>query len=187
MSVHKVTDKVWKITCGSNVYFLDLDEKILIDTGERSEHATLKTFLTKLTVPEKIDKVIFTHLHYDHIGNFDMFRNAKFYASLQERRDLAKDAYGCILDEDMVEKFRHAGLDEARDTRELKIINTPGHTRGSICIWYEKEKVLFSGDTIFDKGLGRTDLPTSAPEKMQETVLKLLKLNHKILCPGHDY
>jgi len=116
-----------------------------------------------------------------------MFKNAKFYSSKQEIRDLAQNPQGCILNQDMAEKFRYVELGAAKDTQELKIINTPGHTRGSICIWYEKEKILFSGDTMFDRGLGRTDLPTSEPKEMQKTVIKLLRLNHKILCPGHDY
>jgi len=55
-----------------------------------------------------------------------------------------------------------------------------------VCYLYED--VLFSGDTIFDKEhnyVGRTDLPESNPEAMQESLEKLKKLNYKILCPGH--
>jgi len=185
--ISKIVENVWRIVADSNVYFLDFDEKIIIDTGDRSEHQTLRQFLTKVVEPEKVDKVIFTHLHYDHIGNFDMFQNAKFYASRQSIKDFAQDPNGTVLKEDIAEKFGKIQLNEVQDTEELKVINTPGHTRGSICLWYEKEKILFSGDTLFRQGLGRTDLPTSVPAEMQKTVLKLLEYNHKILAPGHDY
>jgi len=187
MTVEKVVENVWRISAGSNVYFLDFKEKILIDTGERKEHADLKLFLTKLVDLEKVDRVIFTHLHYDHIGNFDMFPNARLFASQTAIDSFEDDPFAAVLKEDMAEKFKKAQLFTVEDTDDLKIMETPGHTKGSICIWYEKERVLFSGDTMLKKGLGRTDLPTSEPNEMKKTVMKLLQLNHKILCPGHEY
>ena len=45
--------------------------------------------------------------------------------------------------------------------------------------------VLFSGDTLFHNGIGRTDLPKSVPEKMNESLKKLRNLKFEILCPGH--
>ena len=187
MSVKKISQNIWKIIGDSNVYFLDFEEKILIDTGNRKDNALIKSFLTKLIPLEKINKVIFTHLHYDHVGNFDLFPNAEFFASVEAIEDLKKNPLATILKQDIAEKFKTIDLKPAEDCCGLKIINTPGHTRGGICIWYEKEKILFSGDTMFYKGLGRTDLPTSVPDEMHKTVMKLLELNHKILCPGHDY
>ena len=87
----------------------------------------------------------------------------------------------------MAEKF-NVELKPVQSFGDFEIIETPGHTVGSICILYKPDEVLFSGDTFFkNKQLGRTDLPTSVPEEMQKTVMKLLELNHKILCPGHDY
>ncbi|HII30317.1 hypothetical protein COT48_06140 [Candidatus Woesearchaeota archaeon CG08_land_8_20_14_0_20_47_9] len=74
-----------------------------------------------------------------------------------------------------------------RDVCGLEIINTPGHTAGSVCIWYKKEGVLFSGDTIFRKGIGRTDLPSSRPGLMKASLARVSKLPFKLLCPGHDY
>jgi len=49
-----------------------------------------------------------------------------------------------------------------------------------------KEKILFSGDTIFHRGtIGRTDLPTSLPKEMDKSLKKLAKYKYDILCPGH--
>jgi glyoxylase-like metal-dependent hydrolase (beta-lactamase superfamily II) len=68
---------------------------------------------------------------------------------------------------------------------ELEVINTPGHTPGSICILEKKTKTLFSGDTLFDKGIyGRTDLGGSEIE-LKKSIKKLYELDWKILCPGH--
>jgi glyoxylase-like metal-dependent hydrolase (beta-lactamase superfamily II) len=69
----------------------------------------------------------------------------------------------------------------------LKLIATPGHTVGSICLYYAKEKILFSGDTLFRDTHGRVDLPTSVPKEMMRSLLKLKKINYKVLCSGHDY
>ncbi|OGM01328.1 hypothetical protein A3K72_03065 [Candidatus Woesearchaeota archaeon RBG_13_36_6] len=184
--IKKVCDKIWKVSADSNVYFLDFDEKIVIDTGNRAQHNIIEQFLSKVVDFDKVEKVVFTHLHYDHIGNFDFFPNAKFYASQQEIDDFKKDPLGTVLREDIAKMFT-VELHPIRYLNKLEIINTPGHTRGSICLWYEKEKLLFSGDTIFKKGSGRTDLPTSDPKKQRESMIKLLNYNYKILCPGHDY
>src|SRR3990167_6116034 len=58
----------------------------------------------------------------------------------------------------------------------IDVVKTPGHTKGSICYYMPKEKILFSGDTIFHNGIGRTDLPNSQPEKMAESLEKIRKL-----------
>jgi glyoxylase-like metal-dependent hydrolase (beta-lactamase superfamily II) len=92
-----------------------------------------------------------------------------------------------MLDRSMAERFK-AELHTAKDMGELYVIPTPGHTRGSICLWYAPEKILFSGDTLFyNKHIGRQDLPTSEPGQMQKSLMKLVHYNYKILCPGHDY
>jgi len=187
MTVTKVAQDIWKISLSSNVYFLDFDTKILIDAGDRKDRAELKMFASKLIELDKVQKIFFTHLHYDHIGNFDLFPSAAMYASEEAIECLKKNALGTILNQDMVQKFKDAEVSTTRDAHGLKVIKTPGHTQGSICLWYEKERILFSGDTMFKNGLGRTDLPTSVPDNMQNNVMQLLKLNHKILCPGHDY
>jgi glyoxylase-like metal-dependent hydrolase (beta-lactamase superfamily II) len=183
--IQKVCPNVWKIPGDGNVYLLE-EQKIVIDTGSRAERQNINLFLSKVVPLEQVRRVIFTHLHHDHIGNFDLFKNAEFFASKQAINDFENDPAGTVLDKDMAERFS-AELKPATKLPSLEIIHTPGHTRGSICIFYPKEKVLFSGDTLFSKSHGRLDLPTSAPDKMHESLAKLVELNHKILCAGHDY
>jgi len=184
--ISKVTEGIWKISLDSNAYYLEFCQA-LIDAGNRADRQQFNQLITKIVEPGAVKRIIFTHLHYDHIGNFDLFPNASLFTSEKEIECWKKDPQGTILNDDLAEKFRNASLQPIESDEELEIISTPGHTAGSICIWYAKEKILFSGDTIFNKGLGRTDLPTSQQSKMHSTVMKLLNYNHKILCPGHDY
>ena len=184
--VEKLTNNVWKIKADSNVYIL-LEEKIVIDTGYRAFRNILQTFMNKIISFDKVEKVFFTHLHYDHIGNFDLFTNAKFYASEDAINSLKENKIDTIMNKDIAEKF-NIELNKLESFENFKIIKTPGHTKGSICILYKKDNILFSGDTLFyNKKLGRIDLPTSVPNKFQETLNNLTKYNFKILAPGHDY
>jgi len=189
-AVQSISRNVWKLKADSNVFYLDLGKKIIIDTSSRGFQPKLQTFLAKVIDFSKIDYVIFTHFHYDHIGNFDLFPNAKLVASRAEIEDFRANPDGAVLDKRLAEKLKNATLtpiEEIELPNELEVIPVPGHTRGSICIWYAQEKILFSGDTIFPIGIGRTDLPTSVPEQMPASLAKLTQYNFKTLCAGHDY
>lgn len=70
---------------------------------------------------------------------------------------------------------------------EFRVIHTPGHTKGGTSLYCEKEKCLFSGDTMFRGTWGRTDLPTSSIEDIMDSITnKLMNLpNDTIVYPGH--
>jgi glyoxylase-like metal-dependent hydrolase (beta-lactamase superfamily II) len=170
----------------SNVYFLNLKEKIIIDTGPKQYKEIVRKELEKLISLEKIKKVIFTHLHYDHIGNFDLFPNAEFFAAEAEINYLKKNKVFAIGDPLLAMKFT-IFLNPLASLEGFDIIPTPGHTKGSISLFYKKEKILFSGDTLFFNGIGRTDFPNSVPEKMGQSLKTLEKIRYRLLAPGHDY
>jgi glyoxylase-like metal-dependent hydrolase (beta-lactamase superfamily II) len=93
-----------------------------------------------------------------------------------------------VLNEEMVERFTKKIKPLPEKLNELEVIKVPGHTRGSIALWHEHTKTLFTGDTIFSMdAYGRTDLPTSVPEKMKDSLKKLDKYKYKVLAPGHGY
>lgn len=154
----------------SNVYIIKIKKEIiLIDTGAKSARNELLNNLDLLKIsPEEINIIILTHNHFDHQGNIELFRNAKAYGN---KKDFTEEN---IID---IKKL---------EIPEFQIIETMGHTKGSICIFMKEEKILFSGDTLFNRGVGRTDLPESIPEEMEKSLEKLSKINYEILCPGHD-
>jgi glyoxylase-like metal-dependent hydrolase (beta-lactamase superfamily II) len=204
----QISEGVWKFyfnNFGSNCYFVKREGKnILIDTSSKENRQDLISGLSKIKIkPENIDAVLLTHLHYDHVGNIDLFKNAKTYASEQEIDNFKRQPFGAVLNEHFIEKIVE-GKSVTKPTYEyikvgniriypirnlelkfIKIIKVPGHTRGSLAFFMPKEKILFSGDTLFEDGIGRTDLPTSQAEKMENSLKKLRSLHCKILCPGH--
>jgi len=166
----KIKNNIWQLhfqSFGSCVYLIKLNKKnILIDTGSPQNIEELKNDLKELNLtPQDIDIVILTHNHWDHTGGIILFLNSKIYGN-------GKDFGENLLD---INKL---------NIKEFKIIETPGHSKGEICILYDD--VLFSGDTIFHNGgIGRTDLPGSSETEMKESLEKLQKINYEILCPGH--
>ena len=69
----------------------------------------------------------------------------------------------------------------------IRIIESPGHTRGSVCFKYRN--FLFSGDTLFKGTIGRTDLPTSNTLNIQKSIKKIIKIcsDNTIVYPGHGH
>ena len=73
-------------------------------------------------------------------------------------------------------------------SKQWRVIHTPGHTVGSICLYNEAEKVLISGDTLFYGSWGRTDLPGGSEVEIQRSLRNLNKLPaDTVVYPGHDY
>jgi len=70
---------------------------------------------------------------------------------------------------------------------EFKVLHTPGHTKGGICLYCDEEKMLFSGDTMFRGSWGRTDLPTGSFEDVINSITKKLIIlpEDTIVYPGH--
>ncbi len=188
--ITEVIKNVFKFSGLANVYYLK-EHNILIDAGSVEDREVIKKNLSNLVDLNKIKIVIFTHLHYDHVANFSLFKNAKFYASKKEISNFKKDPLGTILNEYIAKEIKDIKLLELTKNElpeSFKIINVPGHTSGSIAIYDPKNKLLFSGDTLFyNLVIGRSDLPTSSPKDIYESLEKLLKLDVAILCPGHNY
>lgn len=187
-----IDSNIFKVQADSNIYILKFDEIIIIDAGNRDFNEEVKKSLLLVIDTKDVKTVIFTHLHYDHIGNFDLFPNARFYAGDEEISALKDSKIKTILDKDIAKMFdvNLNPVEHIADKLEmlgLEVIKTPGHTIGSICLWYPSKRILFSGDTLFDVGCGRTDLPTSLPEEMDNSLTKVSRLRFKVLCPGHDY
>lgn len=128
-----------------------------------------------------IKKIILTHAHYDHVKALQEMVG-KTHAGIVIHEDepfdarAYSDAVSMVKDNDIV----------SIGALTLKIIHTPGHTPGSICLLHGRK--MITGDTLFVGGCGRVDLPGSDPERMWQTMQKLRQMDDGIeIFPGHDY
>ncbi|MDR2938767.1 MAG: MBL fold metallo-hydrolase [Clostridiales bacterium] len=168
---------------------------VLVDPG--GDPAKIAGFLNKNALA--LEAVLLTHGHFDHIAAIPELKshfkfNFKIYAHEKEETvlsdggiNLSSMVFGeeISLKADVLLKdsdvFSVAGL-------EFKIINTPGHTAGSSCFINFGDEIVFTGDTLFRNGIGRTDLPSSEPSKIKLSIKnKLFTLGDNfIVYPGHD-
>ncbi|MBU4502925.1 MAG: MBL fold metallo-hydrolase [Nanoarchaeota archaeon] len=192
MQTTKIDKKIWKISGGkglsSNIYLVDIEEPTLIDLGSPENSEELLDALKEIGYePKDIVNVIFTHLHPDHVGQPSKFENAKFFASKEEIEAFEKNPEGAIIFDEAIEELKKIKLKPlGEEIAGMEVIKTPGHTIGSVCLFLKEQKILFSGDTLFGKGVyGRVDLETSVPEKMHSSLEHLKLLKYKILCAGH--
>ncbi len=162
-------------------------EAIIIDPFESKE-------ILKEIKDYKIKYIILTHGHIDHIlavnelkektnakiaihrDDLDLLNNENENMSISFNVKLKKITPEIILEDNQVLEL---------ENKKLKIIHTPGHTQGSISILVDNN--LFSGDTLFESSIGRTDLPTGSLEQEINSIkTKLLTLpEDTIIYPGH--
>ncbi|MEA3229435.1 MAG: MBL fold metallo-hydrolase [archaeon] len=195
MKIKKINNNILLIQLGgleSNIYLIK--KKILIDTGLGTHQKMLKEAFKKLDLDfSDIERIIFTHAHYDHINGRSLFKKAKTAihkedAKIIETGDSLKScafAFGKTLKPQKIDlKLEDSDIIRI-DNIKLDVIHTPGHTEGSICLHDKKEKIIFTGDTIFSDAIGRTDLPNSIPSEMNESLKKLKELDITVILPGH--
>ena len=144
----------------------------------------------------KVKYIINTHGHLDHVmGN--KWAKEKFSAPIlmheEDNNMLAKVVeqglmFGIQVEtQPPVDKFIDEGNILSVNNCSLKVIHTPGHTKGGICLVDEKNKVVFSGDTLFKDSIGRTDLPGGDMQTLLNSIsTKLYNLpDDFIVYPGH--
>ncbi|MEK7064489.1 MAG: MBL fold metallo-hydrolase [Patescibacteria group bacterium] len=176
----------------ANCYLVSNGNKcIIIDPGDDAD------FITETIANEKLTPIaiVLTHGHFDHVLgclelklNFDVpillhKNDLKLYSSANQSalHWLKKKT----LKVPPVDQFIKEGDKIKVGGEVLTVIETPGHTPGSICL-YDGTKNLFSGDTIFKDGVGRTDFSYSSPLQLTKSLDKLSKLpKETIVYPGH--
>jgi hydroxyacylglutathione hydrolase len=189
VEVHKVSGAAFD----GNVYLV-LDEKpILVDAGMMAG-PTLNN-IKKYIDPQKIEMIVLTHCHHDHSGAAPALKEATGAELLLSDKevacvgdDLTTVAYlfGQQAPEYKVDSTLKGGMVLDLGEWKLEVIETPGHSQGSICLYEKREKVLFSGDTVFPDGnIGRTDMYGGDTIKLIKSIEKLTQLDVKTMYPGH--
>ena len=133
----------------------------------------------------KITKIILTHSHYDHAQKVDELAsktNAIVYFHEDDFNEIRR-----IIKNPNIKIHKLKDNDEIKIGKiKIKVIHTPGHTPGAICLLIENK--LLTGDTLFVNAIGRTDLAGGGSLQLFESLQKLKKLDDKIeVYPGHDY
>jgi glyoxylase-like metal-dependent hydrolase (beta-lactamase superfamily II) len=174
----------------ANAYLIIDEKTALIDTGAGMDNRILRKIRENVE-PGKIELVINTHGHADHCGGNGSFKNATVLAHSKEILEMKNGLlYGTYyLRGERTPMRVDQGLEEGEIIElgqySLRVLHTPGHTPGSICLLEEEEKTLFSGDTLFPGGnFGRVDLGGNR-RGMIESLERLSNLEFDLLLPGH--
>ncbi len=144
----------------------------------------------------QVKQIVITHAHIDHVGGAMKLRAATGAPILLNQNDqtllkmLDMQAAWCGMSSPgKVEIDQSIGAADKLKAGSLEadVIHTPGHTEGSVCLYFPAEKKLIAGDTLFAGSIGRTDLPGGSMEKiissLQEKVLALP--DETVVVPGH--
>jgi glyoxylase-like metal-dependent hydrolase (beta-lactamase superfamily II) len=173
-----------------NAYFIEGPPRILIDPGHRHLFGQVEAELARLALkPEQMDVVLATHAHPDHLEGLFQFKEPTVTALGREEYDFVKgmarqagwDLGGTEWEPELLLQEGDLKLGALR----FRVLVTPGHSPGSICLYWEDRKALFTGDVIFQQGLGRTDLPGGDGDLLKGSIRRLAALEAEILLPGH--
>ncbi len=189
VEVHKVSGAAFD----GNVYLILDRRPILVDTGMMAG-PTLKN-IKKFIDPGKIEMIVLTHCHHDHSGAAPALKEATGARLLLSEKeagavgdDMASVAYlfGQQAADYKVDETLKEGMVLDIGEWKLRVLETPGHSLGSLCLYEEEEKVLFSGDTVFPDGnIGRTDMFGGNTPELVRSIERLTALDVKTMYPGH--
>jgi len=165
---------------------------LVIDPGDNIEDVV--SIVRKHNL--QIKQIVITHAHIDHVGGAMKLRAATGAAILLNQNDYAllkmldaQAAWIGVAPPGKVEIDHSVAQADSIKTGSLSadVIHTPGHTEGSICLYFPAEKKLIAGDTLFAGSIGRTDLPGGSFEKIIRSLHdKVLELpDDTVVIPGH--
>ncbi len=167
-------------------------EAMVIDPGDQIEDILKILKAENLTLKQ----IVVTHAHIDHVGGAMKLKAATGAPILMNQNDeallkmldmqatwIGMRPPGAVHVDDAVGEGRILQVGNLSST----VIHTPGHTEGSICLYFPEQKTLIAGDTLFAGSIGRTDLPGGSYEKIMRSLHnQLLQLPDETqVVPGH--
>lgn len=167
----------------SSVTLIETSEHcILVDTSSKEVEDIIVAELAEIGLSmEDIDAVINTHLHPDHTGNNDLFRKATVYASPNE---CVEKYDGRLVYPDRYAKFTFTPVKEFED-EEIQVMNTPGHTWGSISVVYG-DCIIVGDAAPTKKNLLEDLIPECVDYLAAKGSLKRIKMLGKNVVTGHE-
>ncbi len=167
-------------------------EAIVIDPGDDIERVLAALQKHGLTLKQ----IVITHAHIDHVGGAMKLKqftgapillNQNDYALLKmldvQAAWIGMTSPGAVV----IDQSLGAGDKVQAGSLAAEVLHTPGHTEGSICLYFQPEKKLIAGDTLFAGSIGRTDLPGGSYKKIMESLHgPVLALpDETVVVPGH--
>jgi hydroxyacylglutathione hydrolase len=162
---------------------------VIIDPGDEAEK------IIDVIDSEKLKPILIvnTHIHPDHVGgNFRLAEKYGIVAAagkdgidfIEGLKKYFEEFSGMSIESLGIKRCLKDGETIKVGDISLKVIETPGHSKGSLCLY--ADGVLFSGDTLFAGTYGRTDIPGGSENEIQESIAKLMELpDDTMVYPGH--
>jgi len=153
---------------GQNCYIIDpgYNSKVFIDYVKKEKF--------------NVKGILLTHHHYDHVGAVERIKAVYDCPVYLHRSD-------CDMYRKPVDVYMEDGDVIDLDGEKIVVVHTPGHTAGSVCFFSTKSKLAFTGDTIFNVDLGRTDLEDGSESDMINSIRNIINNweNDIMIYPGH--
>jgi len=190
--IHKILPVGW-LQCNCSVIGDEqTHEAMVIDPGDQIEDILQILREEKLSLKQ----IVITHAHIDHVGGAMKLKAATGAPILMNQNDYAllkmldmQASWVGMAPPGAVQVDEAAGQGQILQIGGISssVIHTPGHTEGSICVYFPAEKKLIAGDTLFAGGIGRTDLPGGSMEKIMRSLhTQVLVLpDDTEVFPGH--
>jgi len=176
-----------------NSYVITGEKTLLIDPGHLRHVERLFGLIVRDGLdPAQIDLVIATHSHPDHFEGLEAFRNNRVKIAMARDEERYLSESGRLLFEMMQQPLPEFRIDFYLREGQLQVgekafdvLLTPGHSPGSLSIYWRERKTLFTGDVIFYGGIGRTDFAEGDPALLGESIERLARLDAELILSGH--
>lgn len=176
-----------------NTYLITGPVNILIDPGHVRLFDHVLNGLYQLGLELKdIGLVICTHAHPDHLEAVQLLKEQKALFAVHELEwELIRsmERYIDPSDQKRLDLFRPdfflRGGDLNAGDLAFEVIHTPGHSPGSVSIFWPEKKALFTGDLVFQGSIGRTDLPGGNGTELKESIHRLMEMDIEWVLSGH--
>ena len=181
----------------SNIYVVVGEVVTVIDTGTGFYHEEIIKEISRWIDPRDISQIVLTHEHFDHCGGVEkllectdgdacIMAHGNAVDKLSRGESSFARMLGGVMPQIKVDRELSDGDDIVLGDERFRVISTPGHTPGSICLYEKNSGSLISGDTVFSDGdFGRYDLPGGDLDDLVNSIQRLSKLDVKNLYPGH--